>query len=56
MKNTNKTDHVRVAGPDNPCGLLPTKNGYEQFVIVTRPRDMSWIAVNNKLKKETEDE
>lgn len=56
MKNTNKADHIRTVGSDRPSRLLPTKSGYEYFVLITKPRDMSWIAVNNKLSKEAEDE
>ena len=51
MSHYNKTGTTYIPSPEEPTGLLPTKNGFEQFVIVTKPRDMSWVAVNNKSMK-----
>jgi hypothetical protein len=51
MKYCNKTGTTYIPSPDIPVGLLPTKNGYEQFTIRPAKADLSWVAVNNKISK-----
>lgn len=51
MKYDNKTGATYIANPDTPVGLLPTKNGYEQFTIRPAKMDLSWVALNNKIRK-----
>ena len=49
MSFCNKTGTTYSANSEVPIGLLPTKNGYEQFVLKPIEHDLSWIAVNNKV-------
>lgn len=49
MSYCNKTGTTYRSNPEEPTGLLPTKNGYEQFVIRPIKLDKSWIPVNNTI-------
>lgn len=48
----NKTGTIYRSSKDKPSPLLPTKNGYEKFVIRPVKLDQSWVAVNNVSIKE----